>query len=132
MNRRPAFPRTSLPARRRWATWLVVALLWAQGLGAWHHTVHAPGLKAPGAAGVVAAASVGYTARDHSAPLHHTANSADCRLLDQLLLTDGLATPAAAPAVLPALLAPAMCTPVAQVALAASRPYLARAPPASS
>jgi len=117
-------PRLSLTARRHWAAWLLIALLWAQGLGVWHHTVHTPGLKSLRIAAEAEARGPVY-----SSPLHHTANSADCRLLDQLLLADGVAAVPLALRVLPAEAAAALGAPVTQAALAALRPYLARAPP---
>ena len=110
----------------------MVALLWAQGLGVWHHTVHAPALAAWGAvasAGPASDRSDQATAASYRSPWHHTANSADCRLLDQLLLADGVATPALAPAVLPAAPVLLAAARVAPPALAAARPYQARAPP---
>lgn len=123
----------------RWAAWLVAALLWAQWLGVWHHTLHAaggvPGLAlappvAPQGVGRAAVSPPELSSAAEVSPWHHTAGGIECRLLDQLLLGDAApATPtvvvSSPPAVAPALWAGGLLLPQATL-----RAYLARGPPA--
>lgn len=148
-----------------WVLLLVVALLWAQCLGQWHHTLHARGalpatVQARGLAGLDGPAAeealtrhaapahptgadggrraggpvavvpvAGEVSADFS-PLHHTAGSTECRLLDQLLLGDSApAAQAAVPATLPPA-TPHGTAPALGLPGDLWQAYQARAPPA--
>lgn len=108
------------------AAWLLVlALLQAQALGLWHRVAHpslgpATAAQVPGATGAATADPFGHAADDDR----------QCRIYDALGLADGVAT--ALPVVPAAAAEPRAprCPATAAPALAAARPYLARAPPA--
>ncbi len=95
--------------------WLVGLLLLSQALGLAHRIEHA---------------GPAHEGEAHAALLpDHEAGSAECRLVDQLGLGDGLCSPLPAldlPPMRPLWRAPAAAAPVARLAPAA---YQARAPP---
>jgi hypothetical protein len=107
-------PRTG----RGFAALLVLALLWAQGLGLAHRVLHAPG----------APAAVASAAEHDDALHHHAPQSAECRLYDQLAAGDAVA---AAALVAVAALPPAAprALPAAPQAGTLTLGYRARAPP---
>lgn len=100
--------------RRPDLAWLLAALLLtAQALGLAHHVRHAPGLAAGAAVWVDG----------------HAADSADCRLVDQLTHADALCGATFAPPSPPQVAVQAAAVQVAAAAAAAPAAYQARAPP---
>ncbi len=125
------------PARPMQAWLLAGLLLLAQGLGLAHRVAHAPGLAQAGMAGSAVAHVHGPARGPDQAPAQasvlaaagHEADTAECRLIDQLAHADGLCDAAwahaGAPQATDLATAVAAATPRAGPASA----YLARAPP---
>lgn len=125
-------PTRRFPGAKPVQAWLLAALLLvAQGLGLAHRVAHAPGL---GQAGVSASARAHFHGHAQAgAPAAwadgHEADTADCRLIDQLAHADGLsaADGATAPAPQSSVVAAAACAAAPSAGSASA--YLARAPP---
>lgn len=127
--------------RRALAGALALALIWSLLWGGWHRALHADHLAhARAQVPVIAAGSslangravAPASSQEPAAPdaTGHEAGSEDCRLLDQLLLVDALAS---VPVLADAPPTEAAACPSVDPATAAARaplPYQARAPPA--
>lgn len=125
--------RRPLPGPTALQAWLLAALLLvAQGLGLAHRVAHAPGLGHGGAT----LAAVSTSAKGHadgqakaSWAAGHEADSAECRLIDQLAHGDGLCSTPWAAAAAPQAGETRAAAPAPAPRAGSASAYFARAPP---